>query len=193
MAHKRKTDGGLDLDLGIVITPMLDMAFQLLAFFILTFHPSDLEGALDLNLPLEGETMAEKEPDPTNSDTALEKRPAEVEVIVMADSKEGGIAQITVKVTRRVDPTGEGIIGGKGQTSEGKGQNIEGENEADRLTQLRKHLEGAYHQVENKEDIKLQADENLRQAYTVKVMDMCTQAGFQRVSFGPPLPHDPTK
>ena len=30
---------------------MLDMAFQLLAFFILTFHPSPIEGQLSLHLP----------------------------------------------------------------------------------------------------------------------------------------------
>jgi biopolymer transport protein ExbD len=187
MANKRKTDGGLDLDLGIVITPMLDMAFQLLAFFILTFHPSDLEGALDLNLPFEGEAMAEqKEPDPTNSDTALDKRPPEVEIIVTANS-EGAIFQITVNVKRRVEA--------KDDIIERQGQNIgdKAGNEAERLAQLRKHLEGAINQIENKEDVKLQADENLRHMYTVQIMDMCTQAGFQRVSFGPPLPHDPTK
>jgi biopolymer transport protein ExbD len=179
MVQKHKADKGLDLDLNVVITPMLDMAFQLLAFFILTFQPSALEGAMDLNLPLEGETQApaDKEPDPTSSDTALDKRPPEVKVVVTADSK-GAIAQITVFITTR------------NETSD---QPIEGDNEADRLDHLRKHLEKAMKQLENKEDIKLQADESLRQAYTIDVMDAATQAGFQRVSFGPPLPHDSTK
>jgi biopolymer transport protein ExbD len=33
------------------LASMLDMAFQLLAFFILTFHPSPIEGQLALHLP----------------------------------------------------------------------------------------------------------------------------------------------
>lgn len=33
------------------VTAMLDMAFQLLAFFILTFRPAPIEGHLSLNMP----------------------------------------------------------------------------------------------------------------------------------------------
>jgi len=33
------------------ITPMLDMSFQLLSFFIMTFHPSPTEGQIALALP----------------------------------------------------------------------------------------------------------------------------------------------
>src|SRR5438132_6078945 len=32
------------VNLGLIITPMLDMSFQILAFFIMTYHPSALEG-----------------------------------------------------------------------------------------------------------------------------------------------------
>jgi biopolymer transport protein ExbD len=38
------------VDLGIIITPMLDMAFQLLAFFIMTYHPPAREAAVDGSL-----------------------------------------------------------------------------------------------------------------------------------------------
>src|SRR3982751_163604 len=34
----------------IQITPMLDMAFQLLTFFILTYHPAPSEGQFGMNL-----------------------------------------------------------------------------------------------------------------------------------------------
>ena len=34
-------------NLNPIITPMLDMAFQLMAFFIMTYHPSALEGHID--------------------------------------------------------------------------------------------------------------------------------------------------
>jgi biopolymer transport protein ExbD len=37
-------------DVEIPITPMLDMAFQLLTFFILTYHPAPSEGQFSMNL-----------------------------------------------------------------------------------------------------------------------------------------------
>jgi biopolymer transport protein ExbD len=39
------TSGGVDL--GIIITPMLDMAFQLLAFFIMTYNPPAREASVE--------------------------------------------------------------------------------------------------------------------------------------------------
>lgn len=42
---KRKAE-----EITIPITPMLDMAFQLLTFFILTFHPMPSEGQFSMNL-----------------------------------------------------------------------------------------------------------------------------------------------
>src|SRR4051812_15284330 len=47
---RRRAEGGYN-EVPLPITPMLDMAFQLLAFFIMTYNPSDLEGQLDLALP----------------------------------------------------------------------------------------------------------------------------------------------
>lgn len=37
-------------EVDIPITPMLDMAFQLLTFFILTYHPAPQEGQFSMNL-----------------------------------------------------------------------------------------------------------------------------------------------
>src|SRR5437588_11087172 len=52
MRHKRGHGdaGGGGVQLGLIITPMLDMSFQLMAFFIMTYHPSALEGHIDGNL-----------------------------------------------------------------------------------------------------------------------------------------------
>ena len=45
MSHKRrKIPTAPGVQLGLIITPMLDMSFQILAFFIMTYHPSALEG-----------------------------------------------------------------------------------------------------------------------------------------------------
>ena len=44
---KRRVQGEVELN----VTAMLDMAFQLLAFFILTFKPAPLEQQINLHLP----------------------------------------------------------------------------------------------------------------------------------------------
>src|SRR6187399_1172445 len=44
---RRRTQGDVELNLAA----MLDMAFQLLTFFILTFRPSPVEGQISLRLP----------------------------------------------------------------------------------------------------------------------------------------------
>ena len=54
-------------EIEIQITPMLDMAFQLLTFFILTYRPAPSEGQFALNLlPAQKviDTKAEAPPDP---------------------------------------------------------------------------------------------------------------------------------
>ena len=45
--HKRKKQGDVELNLAA----MLEMAFQLLTFFILTFKPAPVEGQVNLRLP----------------------------------------------------------------------------------------------------------------------------------------------
>jgi biopolymer transport protein ExbD len=47
--HKRKRSSQEEVTLNLAA--MLDMAFQLLAFFILTFRPAPVEGQINLNLP----------------------------------------------------------------------------------------------------------------------------------------------
>jgi len=47
--RKKKKQAGEEVKLNMAA--MLDMAFQLLTFFILTFRPSPIEGQIDLNLP----------------------------------------------------------------------------------------------------------------------------------------------
>ena len=52
--RRRRDQGTVEMNLAA----MLDMAFQLLTFFILTFRPAPVEGQLSLNLPppVESET-----------------------------------------------------------------------------------------------------------------------------------------
>lgn len=61
--HKKKKKRNLG-EVELNLTAMLDMAFQLLAFFILTFRPAPVEGQISLHLP---------PPHPTTNITAGQK------------------------------------------------------------------------------------------------------------------------
>ena len=49
MSRKKKKRGNENIELNLAA--MLDMAFQLLTFFILTFKPAPVEGQIDLRMP----------------------------------------------------------------------------------------------------------------------------------------------
>ena len=49
MSRKRKRDGDEEVELNLAA--MLDMAFQLLTFFILTFKPAPVEGQISIRMP----------------------------------------------------------------------------------------------------------------------------------------------
>src|SRR6186713_2783818 len=53
LSHKRKRTQTDFVEPDLPITPMLDMSFQLLAFFIMTFKPAPTEGQIMLTLPKE--------------------------------------------------------------------------------------------------------------------------------------------
>lgn len=50
--HSRRYRPGPPEEVAFPVTPMLDMAFQLLAFFVLTFQAPSAETHLDLELPI---------------------------------------------------------------------------------------------------------------------------------------------
>lgn len=51
MSRRRKKKGGGGEEVELNLAAMLDMAFQLLTFFILTFKPAPIEGQVSLRLP----------------------------------------------------------------------------------------------------------------------------------------------
>src|SRR5713226_4468198 len=75
--HHRETNPGIEVALPIV--PMLDMSFQLLFFFIITFNPGRIEGQMAMNLPATGEAKAKKQEDVDPN------KPSDVELDVPSD------------------------------------------------------------------------------------------------------------
>jgi biopolymer transport protein ExbD len=161
---------GSGVEPALPITPMLDMAFQLLAFFIFAYHPSDLEGQMDFTLPSETSPGATNRPD------------------VIPDSRPEGDridlpSNLTVMVRTQQDGIHNGIISALSV------QNDSGTEQVDNLEQLKKHLEKLRTTVEHKDAIKIQADGKLKWDGVVQVMDACHAAGFQNISFVPPPDH----
>ena len=59
MSRRKRRRSGEDVELNLAA--MLDMAFQLLTFFILTFKPAPVEGQISLRLP-PAQAVASKDP-----------------------------------------------------------------------------------------------------------------------------------
>src|SRR5689334_5141435 len=86
----------------VAVTPMLDMTFQLLFFFILNYHPSALEGQMSMALPNDKqEAKAEKLEDvKTGSDPQDDTLPADLTVQIKTQNdgfNNGIISQLAVR------------------------------------------------------------------------------------------------
>jgi biopolymer transport protein ExbD len=166
MFRRRQAEPGPEVE--VPITPMLDMAFQLLMFFILTYRPSMLEGHMALSLPAEADakaaTPAEVDPK-TSAPEELVELPAELTVIVKM--QEGADTNRSVSQL---------LVQERAGTKEFQSQD-----------ELRRYLQSARTGLSNQNDIKIQADARLRYASVVQIMDACTKAGFSNVGFAQPL------
>ncbi len=177
MAGKRTIDTSVDVEINKVITPMLDMAFQIFAFFIVIYHPSQLEGQLLLSLPDAAQAKAAKPEDarPDQSMTGDLELPAEITVLAKTKrpdgTQDGSITQISVQER----------LGTKDVVKQDPGS-----NDVPNLEALRKYLQSVRGSLSNQNDIKIEAESGLRYEYVMEIMDLCTRAGFKNVGFAPP-------
>jgi biopolymer transport protein ExbD len=159
VARLRKEEPAVDI--AVPIVPMLDMSFQLLAFFILTFNPRPAEGQLSINLP---KLDASTEPPPMIDQINPEEKKDEY-TITLNSSADGGIANISMK-----GPTGE---------------SPEIKTTAELLYQLEKITPPAGRKREEGISITIEADENLTYARLIEVMNKCKTAGYETVNLMP--------
>ena len=142
-----------DGKIALPITPMLDMTFQLLFFFIMNFNPADLEGQMEAALPAQDRIVDGRDGAvPPNAPGPVFASDLTVEIRTGRDG--GGISALSVR------------------GADGKSVPI-----AD-LDALAKHLAARRAASNNADAIKIRADARLSIEHLMKVIDICKGAGF---------------
>lgn len=164
MRHRKKKDAKVDLNLAA----MLDMAFQLLTFFILTFRPAPVEGQLSLNMP-KAVAMTKVTSDTAQSDG------------------EGGLPLTDLDTLNLFITSND--RGDVDLVKVGMNPIIKGSLNKVSLNRLHQHLEGLFDQKVPFDRIQLAVDGRLRYEELMKIIDVCTKQvlpdgkPLQRVSF----------
>jgi biopolymer transport protein ExbD len=155
MHRGRQAESGSGVDLPV--TPMLDMTFQLLFFFIVTFSPQSLEGQLDFALPGGPAPGVDR---PAEVAPAQEITVGPQLTIQVQATPIGAIARIVV--SSRPDQTFATV------------------------PELAAFLQQARAgQVIQPLEVTIQAPDNLKYACLIQVVDACSKAGL-RVGFAAP-------
>jgi biopolymer transport protein ExbD len=168
LRHNRHRTGTDFVKPDLPITPMLDMSFQLLAFFIMTFKPVPTEGQIALTLPKdEGAQSAMSVPSVTDDSN----KPVHYIVRVTADDG-GKIEKMTI--SEEGSPTLPKDLGANLKTY------------LDELTALHAQLVGQ----QKTGKLTLELGDHLLQESVVALVDVGLRAGFTDIS---PVPIDPKK
>jgi biopolymer transport protein ExbD len=157
--HRRKRPKTEDVSLNLAA--MLDMAFQLLAFFILTFKPNPVEGQINLNLPpaMQSNAPGGQKPrvDPPPGDE-VDARTLTITITITA-ADNGQVASVTVGLQKLFD----------GPLDDG------------RLRQLNRRLQEIFAIQEAFDQVVLRVGKQLNYGDLMKVVDVCTK---QKMSGG---------
>lgn len=158
MSRKKKKEPPIDITLPI--TPMLDMSFQLLSFFMLTFKPMPTEGQMSINLP---------KPDAaeTPSELPIPDTDKKDEYSIMVFSSQGDI----------------GLISFKGPVS--APAELVGGNKLAVLLKTLKDIPKPAGKGAEAISITIEASPDLSYARLIEVMDVCKRAGYESVGLSP--------
>jgi len=189
-ARRNKGEAGPEVTLPI--TPMLDMTFQLLFFFIISFyiykkdHPTVvIEGQMDLSLPTEAAEIKAQTQD--DSDIHAPSHP---------DASAEDLLKDAIKITVNAEDRGEVLRDivledGKQQANH-LAEGVEQTSDAGQFhrallaklsNELNNHATGP---DALKQSIWIQCDANLQWSVVVQVMDVCRAIGFQKIGFQNP-------
>ncbi len=150
-------------EVSLNLAAMLDMAFQLLAFFILTFRPNPVEGQINLNLPPPVPVIDQNTPQP-------EVEPPE---------GSGQAAAKTLTIT--IVAAGNGQVG---SMTVGLAKLFDGPLDARRLQQLDKRLKDVFAIEGTFDQVLLRVGKTLDYGELMRIIDVCTR---QKMSDGKPV------
>jgi biopolymer transport protein ExbD len=192
--HRVKEKPQMEVALGRVVIPMLDMSFQILFFFIITFNPNELEGQMTMNLPKSGQAKAQA-PESVDlskpSDTELDI-PSDFVVVLRAyNANEGGrLRSVTVTIRDAEKITDVGTE---------KDLDASDLKAVDVRNRIRKLMDKLQDELKKKYDakkaadpskatdnVKLEANGTAKQGVVIAAMDACLRAGYTQVGFAPP-------
>jgi biopolymer transport protein ExbD len=187
--HKKPSGGAGGVQLGLIITPMLDMAFQILAFFIMTYHPSALEGHIPGSLvPPENFAKKGKDNAPAN--------PLETPLSVSEDELVPELNEaitIKIKAIARGQEVGNKLEGHPSQvfykqsTDTSFQMLTDVDVDFDRSIKiLDSKLRELLKKGASKTNVKIDGDSDLRQQFVMRVYDTCKKVGFDKIHFVPP-------
>jgi biopolymer transport protein ExbD len=156
--HRRvrpKTD-----EVSLNLAAMLDMAFQLLAFFILTFKPNPVEGQISLNLPPPRQQFVDPQnPPPPVKPGSDDEIAARTLTITITAAESGQVALVTVGLQKLFD----------------------GPLNDDRLRILNRRLQEIFAIQEAFDQVVLKIGKRLHYGDLMKIIDVCTK---QKMSDG---------
>ena len=159
LSHEPRRPGTDRVEPDLPITPMLDMSFQLLAFFILTFKPAPTEGQLVMALPREEPGG----PSPNVPDPVRDLGPRDYTVRATATAG-GAIEQLLL------------VEEGSAAPPRDLGANVTAFRDV--LTAISSRLA----REQKRGRLTLELDEKLRHAFVVQLMDTGARAGFSDIS-----------
>jgi biopolymer transport protein ExbD len=151
---RRRRSGTDAVEPDLPITPMLDMSFQLLAFFIMTFKPAPTEGQIAMTLPKEEGGPAIAMPNP------FEDKPARYVIRVEATA-DASIGKMTIK---------------EAETANEPKELASVEAYRDELVKLKAQLK------DKPSKITLEIDPKLAHAFVVQLLDSGIRAGFSDIA-----------
>jgi biopolymer transport protein ExbD len=149
--RKKRDQGSVEMNLAA----MLDMAFQLLTFFILTFRPAPIEGQLAVHMPppvpttkVEAGTV---DPNKLGTDVQLDLETLHLQVTAGAS---GDVRQVTLE----------------------KSASIDGPMDAAALQTLEKRLQTVFGLQDIPYDrVQIAVDGQLRYGELMKIIDVCSR------------------
>ena len=173
--------------IALPIVPMLDMSFQLLFFFIITYNPGRVEGQMAMNLPATGDPKALKQQDVDinkPSDTELDV-PSDFVVAVKYYEQ---TVTLAIRDSEKVYDIGKIIDMDKMTRDE---QRKELDKLLVKLTEklkekLAEKIKDKKEGEKLQDNVKIEANSKLKYSMLVGVMDACLSAGYKQVGFAPP-------